>query len=339
MNLPDGFQKRLRLALRGAFPTKGRLTVLVHDWKQESLDGISRDGDLDELIVGIVFAAKSDMENFLETAISLNAQPELISLRDELAGVRKNTPLSTKKPHTCLPRQRPMINRTMLHSHISTLKQSGCRILAISGGEKTGKTHSIKLISHHSIVADDDNKFHVVVIDLNEYGLGVTGRTIANALAAKIPLPDAVIPPIGPEQDSTWSSQCCDILEGSLRRYGKNLWIVIDGLRRYLLPGTRVFLECLAKRVDTSLDNVRLVLIDFPESLPAVNCLKENLQEVTLEELQNFLVQAHEELGLPADPAKLAAMALAIWKQLDRSDKTWMQSLHESLCTVLGISI
>jgi hypothetical protein len=167
-----------------------------------------------------------------------------------------------------------MIDRTELREALRDINNPvGKRILIIKGNDKSGKSHSVQLISY---VYQMQGAFTLVTVDLEDRKR-LSGSTkpvdplyLADRIVAQLPgdfnLPD-------PPRDAQWANwviKFCD----TFQKYGlRNLdthWIVIDSFNNVPLEQAAFDLvKELARRINVTLTNFRLVLIGYTESLPS----------------------------------------------------------------------
>jgi hypothetical protein len=228
----------------------------------------------------------------------------------------------------CLTGTHVMVDRTKLRDALRQISRPlGKRILVVKGEPKTGKSHTLQLISYLRHVFGN---FILVVIDLESF-IRTVGK---NAIIEPWDMARRIVKLVGydmevPErphdaQWARWVLDFCDDFEGrALREQAQQdvpiRWIVIDGLNAVLLTQpTLDLIKELAFRISVTLTKFRLILLGYAESLPAQVlpvAEEEHIDAIGQNELIEFFARARKQLKIPFDDDKLVQ---AVQHMLDK---------------------
>jgi hypothetical protein len=216
-----------------------------------------------------------------------------------------------------------MINRTKLRAALRDINNPfGKRILVIKGNDKSGKSHSIQLISY---AYQMQGAFTLVTVDLEDLKR-LSGSTkpidpfyLAERIVAQLPgdfeLPD-------PPRDAQWATWVIRFCE-KLQKYGlRNLdthWIVIDSFNNVPLEQAAFDLvKQLAHRINLTLTHFRLVLIGYTESLPSSVLpivAEDSINPINEKHLIEFFYTAYKQSRKDPDEK---AVEDAVWRLFDQ---------------------
>lgn len=307
---------RLQAALGAAFPTPYALETLLltlnRAYQHIAVPAVPYPANV--LLVIRAAQAEDWLDNLVRAArAAVPADPELRQLEHEI--VPQAPPQHVNPFDVCrLSGGHVMVDRAPLRAALRDISQPlGKRILVIRGEKKTGKSHSLQLISH---LRQTRGNFSVVFIDL---------ETMSNALG-----PDALIEPWDlaqrlvrlmrydltlPErpkdaQWSRWVLEFCDAFEAQAQREPGQPWVVIDAFNAVTLAQpTFDLLKELATRVNASLTNFRFVLLGYGETFPAAvlpTVAEERISTIGQEHLVEFFFRAYTEMQVQFDEDSVA---------------------------------
>jgi hypothetical protein len=235
-----------------------------------------------------------------------------------------------------------LVNRAQLRQSLGELYSPiGKRILVVkddpalagAGGAriKSGKSHSLQLVVH---LAQATQGFRPVVVDLEEVGRAVgSGKVIepddlAKQITALMGCKHIVGQRPADGQWARWTLEFCNDFEKAVKD-AEPTWIVIDQFHLVLLPQqTADLVKDLAKRVGTTLTNLRLVLLGYTGSFhPSTLPEEELLQRIGEGELMDFFWQALKEKNIQPTADRVAANVDAVLEALDPSQPDYHQRL------------
>lgn len=246
----------------------------------------------------------------------------------------------------CLTGSHVMIDRTDLRSALRVLvKAQGKRILIVRGEARSGKSHSLQLISYLQQVRQG---FSIAWIDLEKIAQSLAGSTliqpshVARSLVRltrykdKVGIPD----PPSDAQWAAWVLDFCEDYEAVASADAHPWWVVIDGFNQVLLPQpTLDLIKELANRISVTLPTFRLVLLGFTESL-APNALghvtTEAIPKITIEHITNFFAQAYQELQFPPSADLVAEAIERVLAKVDMAQSQFLEQLGPAASQELG---
>ena len=172
------------------------------------------------------------------------------------------------------------------------LETTAAPAVLVNGKEKTGKSHTRKLLAH---VAQKTNQFRVAWVEIEkEQAPSFTPDWLIEELVRSV-VPDAPASPPRREPPARWLGELVSWALSQLSRLdGRPVWLVIDGLR---LDGIHPHVLGLAQRLATSIATangmqLRLVLIDCdPVSILRTGCAAEEevLGHLTIDDARHLL--------------------------------------------------
>jgi Effector-associated domain 1 len=229
-----------------------------------------------------------------------------------------------------------LVNRSTLRKALGELaKPAGKRILVVqddpalatSTGEriKTGKSHTLQMISYLQQVVGG---FEIARLDLEAESRAVGSgkliqpRDLAKSLTALMGCKHILSDPPGDGQWARWNLEFCNDFEKAVKAAPRT-WIVVDSFHLVLLPADTIdLLKELATRVNTTLPNMRMVLLGYSSSFhPSVRPTVEDeiLRLIGEDELAEFFARADLEMARPLNEDKVAEKVLAVLDGLDPS--------------------
>jgi hypothetical protein len=331
-------QLRLRTVLRNLVANEAIFNelLLVHD---TVLADVSSSNDVfPTKILSAIQAAQSGgwlFDLIVEARTQFPADPALEAFENE---VKALAPVAHANPYqVCrLSGGHIMVNRLRLREALEELsKPAGKRILvvrddpALANGAaeriQTGKSHSFQMISYLQQVVGG---FKVVRVDLDDVSrIVLSGNLIKpRDLAQRIcSLMDFKHIPAGPPSDGQWARwnlEFCDDFEKAVNP-ANTTWIVLDSFHLVLLPSETIdLLKGLALRINTTLPNLRMVLLGYsgsfhPSVLPTVE--EETLRLIGERELMEFFARDYLERSITPSEDKIAEKVEAVLDGLDPS--------------------
>lgn len=235
----------------------------------------------------------------------------------------------------CLSGSHVMVDRSTLRAALRELSEPlGKRILIVKGDPKSGKSHSVQLISYICQARDD---FSLVVVDLEAFSrtLGtstrIEPRDLAQRMVRLMRYDLTIADPPSDAQWSRWVLDFCDDFDACARDDKKQRWLVIDAFNSVLLaqPAFDLIKE-LAQRINSSLTHFRLVLLGFPESLPAPLMPiveEEEIKTIGEAELIDFFYRAFTQLEIPFDDLKVGDIVQRVFDQIDPEQSDFLMHL------------
>src|SRR5262249_30134280 len=128
---------------------------------------------------------------------------------------------------------------------------------------KTGKSHSMQLMSYVQQVKDD---FDIVAVDLaalNDVlpsGELIQPFDLAKSICSLLKCESILKEKAKDEQWARWNLNFCNAFEPEAKKLGKT-WIVIDSFHLVLLPAETIgLIKEIARRVNQTLTKMRIVL-------------------------------------------------------------------------------
>lgn len=219
-----------------------------------------------------------------------------------------------------------MVNRVRLRRALREISNPlGKRILVIKGSEKTGKSHSLQLISY---LKDVRRSFELRFIDLDtlhrQSGTSKPIEPLPLAKGLARMLKNRFKPQDAPTdaQWSNWVLDFCDDFEDAAILDKQEWWIVIDSFNRVPLtqPAFDIIKE-IALRINQTLSHLRLVLIGYTESLPPPvlpHVEEESIESIGPQQVLEFFRDAYEQMRLPLpDAEQLEEKVLGLLEKVD----------------------
>jgi hypothetical protein len=226
-----------------------------------------------------------------------------------------------------------MVNRKPLRAAVEELNDLlGRRIFVIRGDSRSGKSHSLQLIT---FIAQMVGGFTPLALDLDPHRDDQARRVIgARDLATRlIGLGYNIALPEDPTdlQWSKWVTTFGDRFAAEASQHPGNRWIVIDSMNKVLLDQSAVdLIQDLVTRVHTVLTRLRLVLVGYDRSLPPLilpYIQEEKVTRISSEDLVEFFVLAHQELNRPVVNETLADTVARILDQVDMESSDYLLTL------------
>ncbi len=228
-----------------------------------------------------------------------------------------------------------MVDRHDLRAALRELAApTGKRILVVKGDSRSGKSHSVQLISY---LRQFRGGFTMAVVDLEDFGWkAATGALVeptdvAGQLVRLMRYDFALPEPPKDAQWARWVYEFCVQFESRALQDATQWWIVIDTFDKVLLKQP-VFdlVKELTLRINRSLPGLRLVLIGYGETfpgsvLPIVQ--EEVIHPIGPGELIDFFARAYDEMGTPCGEDDVAGAVQRVLDQLEPGSPDFLDRL------------
>lgn len=287
------------------------------------------------------YEAHGLIEKLFEIPTTVQGWEENSALKIALQGVRDSykrregapTLLNRSNPfERCfLDQGRPFIDRQLFRDYLRELNRPGSkRFLVVNGPVGSGKSHSYYLIEALALVLN----FKFCYIDIEQE---ICSRYYPDIMARRIDrdltLPDTQAMPVQENVGDRWAQELCDWLVHKLRKDSSTCWIVLDGFADSDLPDeTTRMLSSLIDAVDKRLPQVRIVLLDYPASLPPKLrpfVRTETIQEVEQADLEAFFRKAFEQARIEYTDHLVQEAAAKILQDIQvTQDKRMLEIMH-----------
>jgi hypothetical protein len=204
---------------------------------------------------------------------------------------------------------RVLLDRTGLREGLRRLQQQG-GIMVVNGPPGSGKSYSLHFIVY---VAEVTGDFHVASVDVGPMGAarytsGMLADSLARQMGVTAPRPDRER-----ESDARYNMALADWLFGKAVASARTWWWVLDGFGADVVAhATRDLIFQLAQRIARGSESPRLVLLDFPEPLPAdvePYVYRDEIAPIGPRELELF-VETQDVAGSPEDRDAIVAAIL-----------------------------
>jgi hypothetical protein len=338
IKLNDDQYKRLCEALKAAFRNRGDLSSLL----------LAIDQNLDLLEVPS-FSFEQNLEVVIKNAEARDwllplvakaherrpREPVLQQLIDELTVLAP--PSSISAFEACrLSGGFILIDRAGLRDSLEVLSRPlGKRILVVTGGDRTGKSHSVQLISHLNQIRGE---FQLVRIDLEaEQQIIGNDRLIepidlATRLVKKLQYEIEIPKPPKDAQWASWVAEFCENFEPKAMDDPQRRWIIIDAFNKVSVKQpTFDLVKELARRI-TRLPKYRLILLGYRESMhPEVHPTMEveDINPIGKRQLAEFFAVAFQQDRISADAQRLAVAVRRVLKGLDPKDADYLPTVGQ----------
>jgi len=327
----------IRDVLFAAFPTEPQF-IEVMTQANRNLDGVSGAGQ--PLPTRILEAVKTAAANnwlldLLGAAVEKNPRdPALKALEDEFK--IKAPPANISPYHMCrLGGGTVMVNRADLRDAVEEMREDeqGRRILLIRGDSRSGKSHSLQLIT---FIKQVKGGFEPIAIDLDPRRddatrLVITAADLAERLIRLSGYPLAVPSPPTDRQWSKWVQSFGDDFARYAGADQARRWIVIDGMNKVLLDQSAVdLIQELAMRIYSSLPGMRLVLVGYEQTLPATILPYVQLDQpgrLTKEDLVTFFALVAQELRKTLDEDGVVEIVERVTAHIDMASSDYLMNL------------
>jgi hypothetical protein len=229
-----------------------------------------------------------------------------------------------------------MMDRTRLRQTLRNINEpGGNRILVVTGGVRTGKSHTARFIEYLAEVRRD---FNFVLIDLDDVsrllgpGRPVEPDEIATRLVKRLGYEQVIPDAPTDEQWSRWVFTFCENFEVAAREdAARRCWVVIDAFDS--VAATQATLDLvkeLAIRISNTLNHFRLVLLGYETTLPprvGGHLAEESIGQIDAAELILFFRAAFKQLGLPDDDDTVLPCAARSLQGLDPGSEDYLMLL------------
>lgn len=328
---------QLRAALFAAYPTVASFTDLLIRVNQ-SYEKLSVVGsNYYQNILAIIQTAAADdwLPRLLAAALAdVPGDPELLRLQKELSTL--TPPPGQDYFDMCrLSGSHIMINRLELRKALREISRPlGKRILVIKGEKKTGKSHSLQLITY---LKDVRRNFDMRFIDLERlYQESGTSKPLepvplAEKLSRLFKTRFALNESPTDAQWANWVLRFCNDFEDYALQDGRDLWIVIDAFNSVpLTQATFDIIKQIALRINETLTNLRLVLIGYNETLPGPalpHVEEESIEPIGPQHLLDFFNNAYQQMQIPLDAGRLEDTVQRVLEQVDPTQPDFLYRL------------
>lgn len=318
--------------------------------------------ELDQVVIGEnvsqeieVLIRKADDGGWLRPLLeaALERQPERAMLGDLATDFKAATIIEPDSPFDALRIfGEAMFDRSEFRTKLKGLQSDGgAPVLVVHGERYSGKTWSVRLISH---VVNRTQGVTMVLVDLAEYeGKVVDAAKLGELIAAESGLGEGPEP--NEEMDSQWIRQFCNWFGREAKGKGDGWWIVIDHLEKVLLgQGATNFLHGLGRNIPMAMPMVRLIVLSYhdPASLAVGigRIERDEVPKMTIDQIREWLANffaaeflaRQREAGVVPDlqalQPKVAQSAEAVLSRVtDRSPKRLVQmgdALRDELAQV-----
>jgi hypothetical protein len=239
-------EEAIAAALEGArlVPGDYRLTRARLAWT-EAVPDAARLGRLDALVRGAAVREPALLAELEQRLAELAAPPGAASwyAHADPLGSRFVGPGA----------KRAVVDRAELRAGLRALSTDDYRILLVSGGPRTGKSHTWVLIDHLRNTGRLAGAHRFVRVTTHAWSGPVTGEDMAGSVAAKLGVDLRLVESREPEE--TRVRKILDKLVGSYPQDDAVRWIVLDGLDR---PAVRDSARDFARRMITLVDEGEL---------------------------------------------------------------------------------
>jgi hypothetical protein len=171
---------------------------------------------------------------------------------------------------TCYFKRRPLVDRAGLRQSLRYLHgddDDAARILIVRGDRYSGKSYTSDFI-HHLGTHLGFRTRRVKLLEQTAEKKELTPQMLADAIVAEMKLP-ADLPNVEHDSVAWWKTYWLDALAKNLYGSEETWWIVIDDFPQVnVSDAVYEFIDAMARKVDESLDSLRLILIGFDRELP-----------------------------------------------------------------------
>jgi hypothetical protein len=319
----------IRDALVVAFPDEAAFRPVVIETNR-TLDQVSAATfPLPDRVLETIKHAEANnwLLDLLAAARRVNpADPTLKSLYDELKA--SAPPIGVSPYLMCrLGAGTVMVDRKELRAAVRELGDvDGRRILVITGDSRSGKSHSLQLMTFIAQVQPAGAAFTLIPLDLDPRRedttpMVITAPDLARRLMTLTGYKIAWPGDLGDKQWSKWVVEFGDEFARCASGEQATRWIVIDSLNKVLLDQSAVdLIHDLAVRVFSTLPWLRLVLVGYHQSLPPLvmpYIQEDKMKRLTVDDLVEFFIQAHKQLGLTHDEDHITDIVSRVASKVD----------------------
>jgi hypothetical protein len=322
---PQEFSHRVAL-IASAYQSTGELGVLL-GLEGHNIENLTApNAKLAETIYSVVLRAQAD--GWLSTLVAAIKRDKAARADIQAFTLRApETATAAADPYEdfIVRRARVLLDRASLRDAVRSLEQGDSyRFLVVTGGEKTGKTYSRHFITHIFERRQSFELGWINLLDLYRREEGpLTPEPVAHRLFSYLRIDPALVPPKDDEKFERWSQRACDALIRALPplqpgapRLAK--WLMIDGFNAVPLhDGTIAFIEEVARQVEATLIDIRLILLGWKGLLPEDAedlAIRDTCMPIPDDELKNFFERLHKELSpvlAEGDLARRVAQSIA----------------------------
>ena len=345
----SGPQRReIAVALKTAFPDPQRMENFLQTFNKSFIDvsvaGDSFADNVRNLVVEAEHADEPWLDLLLEEASRLvPADTVLAALVATLTA--RPLPVGVSHFDVCrLAGSYLMVDRAGLRASLRSINEPlGNRILVVTGEKKSGKSHSVQLITYLNEVL---GTFSYVPIDLEAFKrmLGpdrvIEPTDIVEQLVKGLRYDLDFSRKEDEEQWSRWILDFCNNFEIAALEDPKHRWVVIDAFNSVLVTQA-VFdlIKELSIRISKTLPRFRLVLIGYDQTFPSSVqpiVTTERIEPIGYRHLVQFFADALTQASIAVDEGKLESAVEDALGDLDTADPEFLVDLAPRLITALA---
>jgi hypothetical protein len=339
--------KQLTLALGAAFTTQGSLDDLTRLQMSTPLADITPSDTMPEMIKRIVVWAETEgrTEELIRNAMAAVPGNDVLriyggAIRERLA---KAQPLAWYRapadPHeTCfVTGPKAFISRDTLRTFMREFRDPlGKTVLVVNGVSKTGKTFSLQLLAYvrKALQQKPNLRFGLASVDLeDEVRSTYEPEMLASDIAGQLGWSTDSMP----KRPSTrYGKELCRWLVGqSNQRPDEVVAVVLDGFHyNDLHSETRDMAQEFVRQVCGNTSNIRLFLLNFPESLVPANTpatlQPENVALINTTELTDFFTLLYRQKGMPPDKQVIDLIVQSVVTKVPVGAPNYNELLNQS---------
>jgi AAA ATPase domain len=255
--------------------------------------------------------------DLLTDAISIGSAETVAAASRALDEIAPGQSLAADPVETIwLPGGRPFVDRASLRSAVrELLDPDGRRVLVVNGPPGSGKSYTVRFIRH---IADRTGTFETLHIDL-AYSPSLRPTQVATEITVAMGLL-----PIEVDVTSQPDTQV-RLLTSSLKSRvwnAGNWWWVFDNCSSPGLPAdTRNLIYALANAAEQDLDNLRLILLGFEQTLgPGLDplALREQLTQIGEPDIRQWFGDAYRLAGGDPTPKQIDEAVDVLYRSVSR---------------------
>jgi Effector-associated domain 1 len=341
---PDEFNQ-LALALQSAFPSDGALDDLTRMEMSTPLRDITEKETMPEMIKRVIiwFEAKGRTEELIRSAMRTVASNEILQFQGRaiLERVARTQSVPWYRPpedpyETCfVSGPKAFISRRDLRDFVRNIRATlGKPVLVINGISNTGKTFSFQLLTYlrRAFQAYNDYRYLLARIDLkNEIYSQYEPDTLAAEIAGQLGWRTESMPR---RLSTRYTKELCRWLIGESNRQDAIAVVVLDGFHHpELYRETRDMVQQLIWQISENTSNIRLVMLNFPESLIPANLPgpieRESVSLLTIVELNEFFTILYKQKGRVPDPSVINRVVQLVLEKVETDAPNYNDLLNQ----------
>ncbi|HEX8409760.1 MAG TPA: effector-associated domain EAD1-containing protein [Thermoanaerobaculia bacterium] len=352
MKLTQAQLETLRTLILTLLPTKQQLRqFLSSEVGSRELDHYALGDDLRVIVWGLLRAASTANPPFLGELVAAFARmfahdADVQQFMTSLAAPAQRATRTIAPPYyACFITNGPFVDREPLRPVLERLHAPAPnatkkpRILVVTGGPNSGKTHTKYLLNH----LGEQFGFQPAIVDFSRSAKELTPEDLGQRIATRLGLTGMPAP--GNEQITRWTMNFFDWFVAAVE--GTERWLVLDFGRISISSAVTEFIDELAMQVNDSLPKMRLVLLGYAKPLTtAVKRIVEqdDTKAITERELATFFAQFYREYGPDLDDEELtnriAEYVPRVLQKMQASDEEARYSVMEdelnAICDAIG---